>query len=208
MGLTGVPSHVANIGDLYDGATETFSPSGPSIGQRRADALAALKAHHEAILAGGVSFQGKRIAAHEAARADLVAMQSVAMAALSNGLVWPSGYAQGWICTDNTRLPLPTPKDGAILVTAVFDWVSGLRNAVRETKDAILASESPEAVTVDWSSREVWEQSQAGFPDPVAAPPVDSESAAPVKRRRRRPDVSAPSDQKEEETIQGLPSET
>lgn len=73
-------------------------------------------------------------------RADLTAMGTTALGALSSAIAWPDSYQQGWITNENVRIPLPTPAAGLALGAAVGDHYAKIRQNGRDLKDAVLAA--------------------------------------------------------------------
>ena len=90
--------------------------------------------------AGAPVSGGLHIALTDAARADMGAMATTAIAATSGALPWPESYKQGWIAIENTRIPLDTPAAGLGLAAGVGDYYARCRQNARTLKDAVLGA--------------------------------------------------------------------
>lgn len=117
------------------------------LAQRRALALAAAARAYGAQLAAGVAFAGKTWQIDDASQARIASMGASAVAVLAGvaGASWPPGFA--FIAADNTATAM-TAQQMLDLATAARDRVIALRVAFRALKDAILASNAPEAIDV------------------------------------------------------------
>ncbi len=132
------------IGELM--GPDGLGSSKPPLEERRAAALARLRAQHEAILADGFVLEDGRVVRTDPhSLAVVAAMASVAGLAMIGATPWPSGYAQGWIAEDNTRIPLPTPQDAISIAAKINAWQSGLAHKARGLKDAVLSEDDPDA---------------------------------------------------------------
>ncbi|SER29531.1 hypothetical protein SAMN05216548_114134 [Faunimonas pinastri] len=93
---------------------------------------------------------GLHVALDDSSRADLTAMGTTALAASGGGLPWPDSYAQGWISTENIRIPLETPESGLQLAAFVGNQYALLRQYARNLKDELAAAETQEKLaTID-----------------------------------------------------------
>ncbi|MBP2302511.1 DUF4376 domain-containing protein [Azospirillum picis] len=113
---------------------------------RRAAKVDAINAERDRRLALGVEHGGKTFGTDVQTRTDLGGMATTAALVLAGALTWPDSYAQGWIASDNSRLPLPTPQDGVALAAAVAGTYSAIVQHARDVKDAALASDDPESI--------------------------------------------------------------
>lgn len=154
QGYVAIASDAAQIGQRFDPMTGLFSRSPAQVEARRVALVAAAEVRKNAIRDAGAPYQGKRIAVDDASRANLGAVVTTALL-LETGAItaWPEEYAQGWICMDNSRIPLTGPVEGIMLGMTAARWYAGLVQFCRDTKDAILAAEDPEAADAarDWS---------------------------------------------------------
>lgn len=124
------------------------TPPAPTLDERRAQAAAAVDALRDERMAEGAEHAGKRFALDGTSRTDLGGMATTGALVLMGALDWPADYVTGWIALDNTRLPLPTPHDGIALAAAVAARYAALVQAARDIKDAVLASDEPEAIDI------------------------------------------------------------
>lgn len=115
----------------------------------RRSLAAQVNAERDRRLAEGAPYAGRLIDVGDKGRADLSGMAVTAVAANAGALPWPESYALGWITSDNTRLPLPTPADGLALAAAVGDWYARTVQHARTLKDAALAGEAVD-ITAGW----------------------------------------------------------
>lgn len=116
---------------------------------RRRELAAQVNAERDRRLASGAPYAGRRIEVTDKGRADMGGMAVTAVAASAGALPWPESYAQGWITSDNSRLPLPTPADGLALAAAVGDWYAATVQHARSLKDAVLGGEAVD-ITAGW----------------------------------------------------------
>lgn len=98
----------------------------------------------ETLSVGYETGAGLHVAVGDGDRANMVAMATAAIAAMSGAVSWAPSYQAGWISIENIRIPLATPQDGLGLAAAVSEWYATQRQHARDLKDAILAAE-------DWS---------------------------------------------------------
>ncbi|OYD82495.1 DUF4376 domain-containing protein [Azospirillum brasilense] len=133
-----------------DGCPALADPPAPvlTLAERRAAVAAAVDARRDQHMAEGAEHGGKRFALDGTSRTDLGGMATTGALVLMGALDWPADYATGWIALDNTRLPLPTPQDGIALAAAVAGRYAALVQAARDIKDAVLASDEPEAIDI------------------------------------------------------------
>ncbi|TWA76862.1 uncharacterized protein DUF4376 [Azospirillum brasilense] len=134
-----------------DGRPALADPPPPperTLDERRATVAAAVDALRDQHMAEGAEHGGKRFALDGTSRTDLGGMATTGALVLMGALDWPADYATGWIALDNTRLPLPTPQDGIALAAAVAGRYAALVQAARTIKDAVLASDEPEAIDI------------------------------------------------------------
>lgn len=129
-----------------DAVTVTYTAVSISLSERRTNAVAAINAERNRRLTLGAPYGGKLIDVSDKGRADLGGMVSAAMLATSNTIPWGTGYSDGWITQDNTRVALPTPADGIALAASVGDWYGRTMQYARDLKDAALVSAEPEAL--------------------------------------------------------------
>lgn len=115
----------------------------------RRSLAAQVNAERDRRLSEGAPYAGRLIDVGDKGRADLSGMAVTAVAANAGALPWPESYALGWITSDNTRLPLPTPADGLSLAAAVGDWYARTVQHARTLKDAALAGEAVD-ITTGW----------------------------------------------------------
>ena len=126
------------------------------LAEARAAKTAAIEAGLGTLMdAGAPVAGGLHIALTDSARADLGAMATTAIAALSGALPWPDSYQQGWIAVENTRIALASPADGLRLAAGVGDYYAKCRQNGRSLKDAVLAAADRTAleavdVTAGW----------------------------------------------------------
>lgn len=139
-------------GWLVEGPLDPEPDPEPTLAERRDAILAAVTALRNQRLAEGAPHGGKRFALDDTSRTDLGGMATTATLVLLGALTWPDDYATGWIALDNTRLPLPTPTEGIALAAAVAARYAAIVQRARDIKDAVLASDEPEAtdITVGW----------------------------------------------------------
>ena len=159
-GLEPTPWPLDEAGEATDGALqEVLAPYGIRV--RRADALlAAIDALRAAKLDAGAPIAGQRVAIGDGSRADMGAMATTALAAVSGAVPWPDSYAAGWIAISNVRIPLPEPADGLALAATVGDWYARIVQHARSLKDAVLAAEDDAAldaidIAAGWPDGEV-----------------------------------------------------
>ncbi|KAA5602611.1 hypothetical protein F1188_20490 [Roseospira marina] len=147
-------------GALLDGDEWTPPPPPPDpepepepatpLEQARAAVLTTIEARKAEILAAGYPVRQARaslhVAVHDAGRADLGGMAITALAAHAGSVAWPAAYAQGWISTENIRIPLPDPGDGLALAAGVGGWYAAVVQHARDLKDAALAAEDTAAL--------------------------------------------------------------
>lgn len=153
-GLVPIASDDAAIGDFFDPVTGSFSAPVIPLARRRATLLAKVNELKATILALGAPFGGKRILVDDASRADLSGLALTAALVEMGALnAWPESYSQGWICLDNSRVPLPSPQDGVNLAATAASWYSVVVQFARTAKDIVLNAEDPEAAfdALDWS---------------------------------------------------------
>ncbi|WP_172428719.1 DUF4376 domain-containing protein [Azospirillum brasilense] len=133
-----------------DGRPALADPPTPewTLDERRATVAAAVDALRDQLMGEGAEHGGKRFALTDVSRTDLGGMATTGALVLMGALDWPADYATGWIALDNTRLPLPTPQDGIALAAAVAGRYAALVQAARDIKDAVLASDEPEAIDI------------------------------------------------------------
>lgn len=113
---------------------------GPTIEAQRLAKVAAIDQTKAARFAAGAPFGAQRIAVDDRSRTDMVSMAVAADLAARGVVPWSQGYTDGWICIDNTRLPLPAPADGLALAAHVGDWYARTIQRARDLKDAALAA--------------------------------------------------------------------
>lgn len=128
------------LGDPADQGLSVAPPE-PSFADRRASKRAAIAREMADCLALGAPVPGGlHVALDDAARADMAAMATTALAAAAGSVPWPASYVAGWIAMENTRIPLTTPADGLALAAAVGDHYARIRQHGRDLKDAALAA--------------------------------------------------------------------
>lgn len=129
-------------GWAFDG--EDFSPPVVPLADLVAAKVAAINAKVDALLSVGCPVGGGlHVAVDDGSRADMGAMATTALAAMSSAVPWPASYQTGWIAIENVRVPLPTPGDGLGLAAGVGDYYAKVRQRGRDLKDAALAAEDP-----------------------------------------------------------------
>ncbi|MBB4268107.1 hypothetical protein [Roseospira visakhapatnamensis] len=144
-------------GALLDGDEWTAPPEpdpepepATPLEQARAAVIGAIEARKAEVLAAGYAVDqdgtSLHVAVHADARADLGGMAITALAANAGSLAWPDAYAQGWITTENIRIPLPDPGDGLTLAAGVGGWYAAVVQHARDLKDAALAAEDTAAL--------------------------------------------------------------
>lgn len=127
-------------GWTYDG--EDFAPPVVPLADLVAAKIAAINAKADALLSAGCPVGGGlHVAVDDGSRADMGAMATTALAALSSAVPWPASYQTGWIAIENVRVPLPTPGDGLALAAGVGDYYAQVRQNGRNMKDAAAAAE-------------------------------------------------------------------
>lgn len=139
-------------GNGYTYADGVFTPM-PITDDARAPVNAAIDAYGQAILDGGCLISGLHIALDDTARIDLTAMGATAMAASSGALPWPESYQQGWITTENIRIPLDTPAEALAMTVQVGIFYAGIKQNIRDLKDrVIVATTAEELAAIDITS--------------------------------------------------------
>lgn len=116
----------------------TAAAPAPSVEDARAALTAAVVVRRDALIRqGAIAGNGLHVALDDGSRADLGGMATTALGALSGALPWPDSYAQGWISTENTRIPLETPQDGLALAALAGTRYAAVVQAARTLKDQI-----------------------------------------------------------------------
>lgn len=152
-GLVAVESATAGPGDVFDPVMGVFSEAPGVAAERRALALESVRAKRAELMAAGAPYAGKRVEVDDASRANLNSVVTVALICQGRLVPWPEALQAGWICLDNTRLPLPAPEDAIALGLTVSGWYSGLIQFARDRKNEVLAAADPLAAAraIDWS---------------------------------------------------------
>ncbi len=151
-GTSAIASDTAGVGDTYLPALNTFVRTPQTLAAARQAALSAISAACAALLARGAPYAGRFLDATPGGRADLSGMAVTASLVLTGVIpAWPVSYAQGWIMTDGSRIPLPTPQDGIALAGTVGTWYANLMQYTQSAAEDALASQNPSSLTLDWS---------------------------------------------------------
>lgn len=132
---------------LVAGVYGPVSEYGGSVPEARATKLAHIETTAGALLDTGVPVAGGlHISLSDGSRADISAMATTAIAALSGATPWPTSYASGWITTENTRVPMPAPADGLSLAYLAGDFYAKVVQRRRDLKDQVLAADTVAAI--------------------------------------------------------------
>ena len=117
------------------------APYAPSLDERKAALVREVDTRRDQMVAAGAPVAGLHVAIDDGSRADMGAMATTALTALSGAVAWPASYATGWIAIENTRIPLAAPADGLALAASVGDWYARIVQNARSLKDAALDAE-------------------------------------------------------------------
>lgn len=126
-------------------APGTFEPIPAPLTQRRAAALADLERAFAGRIAAGFAYQGVNYQIDPQSQGNITTYGTRASAVLAgvSGATWPAQFS--WIRTDNQRQPF-TAAEFYAFSQAAQDYVTALYYVRRAAKDAVAASDSPEAV--------------------------------------------------------------
>ena len=115
------------------------------IGTRRAEAVAQIEASFKHRLADGFTYAGALYQIDPTSQANITTYGTRASAVLAgvSGATWPAQFS--WIRTDNQRQPF-TAAEFYAFSQAAQDYVTALYLVRRAAKDAVAASDNPEAV--------------------------------------------------------------
>lgn len=122
-----------------------FEPIPMTLSERRGRALAAVAEDFTARLASGFNYQGVNYQIDPQSQGNITTYGTRASAVLAgvSGATWPAQFS--WIRTDNQRQPF-TAAEFYAFSQAAQDYVTALYLVRRAAKDAVAASDNPEAV--------------------------------------------------------------
>lgn len=123
---------------VLEGGQWTAQPE--SLDEARGRKRAEIDTIADAMMAIGAPYAGYHVAVDASSRANLTAIAATALAAISGAMEWPGPYAQGWITSENVRVPLPSPQDGLTLANSAGEFYASLVQHKRTLKDAVLAA--------------------------------------------------------------------